>query len=438
MTKQGYHIVRIGFPGEKLSKPYKIVFKNKPPVLRVENLPLETDPDGRIIKGKAASEFQIPGETISVELVYFHEGASQEINVPVSTIVDDKTGICYFEFETAIRGLPKIPADDPRYAEPFFGFKITDQAKNYYYQEQSYAQYMAPGANRFGFNNLAMINVEKLTEDEELKNIIRLTPMKSPLQHLTDGRPAIRIEVTGSTKTSRFVKIRSNVKDRLPMTLVLRDEKQLGMTTTDEYVDKEKLDAEKAEYRVEQEGADGAKYSSNTVSVSDSETTVAGIYRLRSKPKTLSDDDVKAMLKNHNFYDRDWNNSGNFKNSFMNNEDGTVTDTVTGLMWQKSGSDAYITYDKAQAYIDDLNNRKFADYNDWRLPTLEELASLLENKEVDGLYIDLKFDRKQKWCWTADKRASGGAWIVYFSYGDVNWRNLVLNDYVRGVRSRTM
>ncbi len=433
-------MVRMGFSGEYLSKSYKIVFKNRPPVLRVESLPTDTDPAERIIRGKAASELQIPGETISVDLVYFHEGGPQEIDVPVSTIMDDKTGICYFEFETTIQGLPKIPADDPRYAETFFGFKITDQAGNSYYQEQSYAQYMAPGSNRFGFNNLAMIKVEKLAEAEELKNIIRLTPAQLPLQYqLASGEPAIRIEVTGSTKTSRLVKIKSNVKNRLPMTLVLRDEKQLGMTTTDEYIDKEKLDAEKVEYRVEQEGEDGVRYTSNTVPVSDTGTVVAGTYRLRSKPGTLSENDVKAMLKKHNFYDRDWNKSGNFKNPLINNGDYTVTDEVTGLMWQKSGSDNRMTYDKAPAFIDGLNGRKFAGYNDWRLPTLEELASLLEDKKVNGFYINPVFEcGEYGWYWTVDKRASGGAWLVGFSVGYVLWLNLDKYVCVRGVRSQTM
>ncbi|MCP4346717.1 MAG: PEGA domain-containing protein [Desulfobacterales bacterium] len=249
-----------------------IILKNRPPVIRVESLPSGKDPNKRIIIGKAVSELQIPGEKIFVDVIYFHEGSPQKIDVPVTPKTDEKTGICYFEFETAVQGLLEIPADDPRYSAPFFGFKITDQAGNSYYQEQSYAKYMAPGASRFGFSDLAMISVEKLPEADEFKNIIRLTPAQLPLQNqLASGEPVIIIEVTGSTKTSRLVKIRSNVKNRLPMTLVLRDEKQLGMTRTDEYIDSEKLRVKTAEYRVEQEDADGVRYTSNTVPVSDFE-----------------------------------------------------------------------------------------------------------------------------------------------------------------------
>ncbi|MCP4112858.1 MAG: TIR domain-containing protein [Desulfobacteraceae bacterium] len=71
-------------------------------------------------------------------------------------------------------------------------------------------------------------------------------------------------------------------------------------------------------------------------------STPGEVYKLRSEPITLSDDDVKTMLKKHNFFDSDWNKSESFKNDLKDNGNGTITDSVTGLMWQKSGSDNYI------------------------------------------------------------------------------------------------
>ncbi|MCP4107971.1 MAG: DUF1566 domain-containing protein [Desulfobacteraceae bacterium] len=153
---------------------------------------------------------------------------------------------------------------------------------------------------------------------------------------------------------------------------------------------------------------------------------------LRSKPLELSDDDMKVVRwRKDTFFQR--------PGSFTDNRDGTVTDSATGLMWQKSGSDNTMKHSEAHVYIDGLNRKKFAGCNDWRLPTLEELVSLLEDKKVNGFYINPVFEcREYGWYWTADKRASGGAWLVYFNYGYVDWYNLDYNYYVRGVRSRTM
>jgi len=264
MLKQGKHPVRIGFPGEPLSDKIIIVFKNRPPIVGVETFVSESHPDVGTIRGKAASELQIPGEKIAVEVLYFHEGTQQEIDIPVRVKEDEDTGIIFFEFETSVQGLPQLSPDDPRYAAPFFGFRITDQAGNAYFQEQSYAQYMAPGCGRFGFNELAMIKVEKLLEGNDLhKNIIRVTPTEMLIQRqLANGEPAILLEVK-SIASSRKLKWKSNVTPRKPVTLVFRDDKQLGTSFTDEYTDDEELNTDTVIYKVEQEGEDGTKYRSN-------------------------------------------------------------------------------------------------------------------------------------------------------------------------------
>ncbi|MDM8525600.1 caspase family protein [Desulfococcaceae bacterium HSG8] len=174
------------------------------------------------------------------------------------------------------------------------------------------------------------------------------------------------------------------------------------------------------------------------VAAPEPEPAVTGdIIRLRSQPRTLSYEDVKKMLVKYNFFDSNSNKSGDFENDFVKSSDGkTVTDRKTGLMWQQSGSDKRMSHNYAQAYVGKLNSRQFAGYSDWRLPTVEELASLLESKEVNGRYIDSVFDEKQYWCWSSDKRSSGSAWSVYFDYGYVGWYDLDDDYYVRGVRSR--
>ena len=120
-----------------------------------------------------------------------------------------------------------------------------------------------------------------------------------------------------------------------------------------------------------------------------------------------------------------------------------VVDHATGLMWQRSGSDTYMSHAKAQEYIKDLNRQQFAGYNDWRLPTIPELMSLLEPERLsNNLYIAPIFDSTQKWCWSVDLRqikgeiSTGSAWYVDFTYdGDVGCDEFNYDRYVRAVRS---
>ena len=109
-----------------------------------------------------------------------------------------------------------------------------------------------------------------------------------------------------------------------------------------------------------------------------------------------------------------------------------VIDHATGLMWLQSGSKEYMQWIAAMGWVRNLNAREYAGYSDWRLPTIEEAASLLEPGKTNALHIDSVFDKEQWGIWSGDKRGSS-TWSVYFSLGNVRWR--YKNRYVRPVRS---
>jgi hypothetical protein len=60
---------------------------------------------------------------------------------------------------------------------------------------------------------------------------------------------------------------------------------------------------------------------------------------------------------------------------FVDNLDGTVTDTCTGLMWQKNTAPGTFLWQGALGYCEGL---ELAGHNDWRLPNLRELRTLLD------------------------------------------------------------
>jgi hypothetical protein len=116
-----------------------------------------------------------------------------------------------------------------------------------------------------------------------------------------------------------------------------------------------------------------------------------------------------------------------------------VIDRRTGLMWQQAASSQQMAYGLAMEWINDLNKRGFAGFNDWRLPTLEEAMTLMaRSRNSDGLYIDPIFDSKQRlWMWTSDRGEADSAWYVNFNYGYSNLNRIKSgNNYVRAVRLR--
>jgi hypothetical protein len=177
-------------------------------------------------------------------------------------------------------------------------------------------------------------------------------------------------------------------------------------------------------------------------------TETSAKVSLRKESKTLRDDHVKEMLKRYRFFDSWMNMAGDFRNDFVDNGDGTITDNRTGLMWQKSGSSRAKSWKRARTYVKQLN-KGFAGYSDWRLPTIEELASLVEREKVNGvLHIDPIFYNKQKSCWSADKGPRVGSynapqvWSVNFREGTLGLTLLPIwhaatptHCYVRAVRS---
>jgi len=155
---------------------------------------------------------------------------------------------------------------------------------------------------------------------------------------------------------------------------------------------------------------------------------------LRSSYSTLSSNEAKSMIKRRGFFDLFDNPSGGFSNDFRVKTirgDKVVINRATGLMWHQSGSSSYIKFSEAEEWIRDLNRRRYAGYSDWRLPTLEEAASLLEQTKRNGFYIDPVFSSKQEWIWTGDKYGSSRGWVVNFNHGRIYWSRY---GYVRPVR----
>lgn len=118
---------------------------------------------------------------------------------------------------------------------------------------------------------------------------------------------------------------------------------------------------------------------------------------------------------------------------FIDNGDGTVTDTKLGLMWSKETLRDFkvLTYEKAVEACKALGP-------EWRLPTRAELCQLVDDTQFDPAIDKKAFpDTRSGAYWASTEAASmpSFAWFVLFGYGNsgIIPRNSVA--FVRAVRS---
>lgn len=101
---------------------------------------------------------------------------------------------------------------------------------------------------------------------------------------------------------------------------------------------------------------------------------------------------VATLSEGDAFYGQDANYSGNTV-SYTNNGDGTITDNVTGLMWEQDMGDK-LTFEAAFIKADESS---LGGHLDWRVPSLKEVYSLIlftgmvKGEQAIDMFIDTNY-----------------------------------------------
>ena len=124
--------------------------------------------------------------------------------------------------------------------------------------------------------------------------------------------------------------------------------------------------------------------------------------------------------------------------AFTDNGNGTVTDTVTGLMWDRcsqgqsgaacaTGTASTMTWPAALTAAVTANTANYKGYNDWRLPNKNELESLVDiplvdilaftNPAINPTAFPATPEFSDYWSSTTNMPVPTEAWFVYFQAG---------------------
>ena len=124
----------------------------------------------------------------------------------------------------------------------------------------------------------------------------------------------------------------------------------------------------------------------------------------------------------------------------FNRSNGVVSDSNTNLEWQDDYSDNNnsIKITIWQSAIDYCENLTLNTQNDWRLPTKNELLSIVDyTKNNPSIAKQFKntSTTDSYWSSTTIEFSHSGAWIVYFGHGNTDRARKASSYYVRCVRA---
>ncbi|MCP4220527.1 MAG: DUF1566 domain-containing protein [bacterium] len=146
--------------------------------------------------------------------------------------------------------------------------------------------------------------------------------------------------------------------------------------------------------------------------------------KFRKTYGVLKGDKISLMLKKYGFFEKKSHPNQTYNGHLQSKTvsgNAVVLDNTSGLMWHQGGTEKHMEFEPAKKWLDDLNQKGYAGYKDWRIPTVEEAASLLrKEKTAGGLYVDPLFSQVQKYIWTGDNSAKEAAWVVFFDQGQIN------------------
>ncbi|MBA7540397.1 hypothetical protein ES705_32694 [subsurface metagenome] len=128
-------------------------------------------------------------------------------------------------------------------------------------------------------------------------------------------------------------------------------------------------------------------------------------------------------------------NTGYGVNAFEDNDDGTITDDATGLMWSKFDSCKGMNWEEALVWVQQNNDENYLGYNDWRLPNAKELQSIVDytlspdttdTAAIDPIFnissiIDEGGETNYPFYWTSTTHLDGimlGSAAIYIAFGE--------------------
>jgi len=153
-----------------------------------------------------------------------------------------------------------------------------------------------------------------------------------------------------------------------------------GSMTTDIEVSRKHLDAERQSLEAERRKLDEEK------KLMEEQLSLAEERRKLEEEKEIIKREMDIVASKLDINKQGSDKSSSKGGRYIDNGNGTITDTKMNLMWTKK--DSYVDLGKCLSWNDSkeyVRNLKTGNYNDWRLPTMKDMKTIFEKSKSGNM-----------------------------------------------------
>lgn len=160
-------------------------------------------------------------------------------------------------------------------------------------------------------------------------------------------------------------------------------------------------------------------------------TNAGGGIGNHSKSETISAGGTKKF---HVRAVRNINTPVSISEHFIDNGNGTITDKITNLIWEKTAKQNALNWEEALIYAENLD---LANSVDWRMPNIKELQSINDEGLIEPSINTNYFSNigvKKYWSSTTLPNQIAKAWYLDTQFGITTYDNKTIYNYIICVR----
>jgi serine/threonine protein kinase len=158
----------------------------------------------------------------------------------------------------------------------------------------------------------------------------------------------------------------------------------------------------------------------------------ASVEEIRTNPIRVSGTNAREAFHVNEL----WQPERYTENIFTDQTEDIVADMATGLIWQRKDTNLPVTRVEADSFIQLLNDKRKFGISTWRLPTVNELLTLLNDPRLPASRCpnDVWLEERH-WYWSCDRRSENTSWYINTRLGYTGWQENNCRNYIRAVAS---